>query len=296
MVYLRFARLLTLFTLTRPIVSFTIPTIKSNNNNIIRLAYLSTKTRHQTSINNHSILKSRLLARNIRISLTMSSLSGNVQDQRYSLADQEARFTKAKDENNQRFLDITSVYDPSYLKGKRVAITGANRGLGLALATEVTNAGAQLIAIVRSSSPELDALQPTEIITGIDATSDDGTKDLYTKIEGGQPIDILINNAGYFKTEVEALDALDFADEIKTIDICAIGPLRITSSLINGGLLKEGSKVIMITSQGGSVTWRPVQCPNGGDYGHHVSFLLFVGPWVVTVRFFGTMNVMTIIP
>jgi hypothetical protein len=84
----------------------------------------------------------------------------------------------------------------------------------------------------------------------------------------------LINNAGYFKADVEKLDCLDFADELKTIDICACGPLRVTAALINGGLLKAGSKVIMITSQGGSVSWRTVQNPLGGDYGHHVRFLL----------------------
>jgi len=27
----------------------------------------------------------------------------------------------------------------------------------------------------------------------------------------------------------------------------------------------------MITSQGGSLAWRAVQSPNGGDYGHHMS-------------------------
>lgn len=80
----------------------------------------------------------------------------------------------------------------------------------------------------------------------------------------------LINNAGYFSKDLETIDSLDFADEIKTIDICAIGPLRVTQSLYKGGLLKKGSKIIMITSQGGSVSWRPTQCPNGGDYGHHV--------------------------
>jgi NAD(P)-dependent dehydrogenase (short-subunit alcohol dehydrogenase family) len=200
----------------------------------------------------------------------MSSSVVNEQEQHYSLADQEARYNQAKADNNQRFLDITSVYDPSFLRGKRVAITGANRGLGLALATEVTNAGAELIAIVRSSSPELDALRPQQIVTGIDATNDDTAVHLLAQMKDGGPIDILVNNAGYFKPEVEKLTNLDFADEIKTIDICAVGPLRITSSLVNGGLLKEGSKVIMITSQGGSVSWRPTQCPDGGDYGHHV--------------------------
>jgi NADPH:quinone reductase-like Zn-dependent oxidoreductase len=110
--------------------------------------------------------------------------------ERFSLADQVARFARAKKENNLRYLDITTVYDPSYLKGKRVAITGANRGLGLALATEVSEAGAQLIAIVRSSSKELDALNPVEVITGVDATNDKDTISLFEKITGG-PIDIV---------------------------------------------------------------------------------------------------------
>ena len=70
---------------------------------------------------------------------------------------------------------------------------------------------------------------------------------------------------------METLESLDFPDQLKTINICALGPLRVTASLIHGGLLPAGSKVIMITSQGGSVTWRPTQTPNGGDYGHHMS-------------------------
>ena len=82
----------------------------------------------------------------------------------------------------------------------------------------------------------------------------------------------LINNAGYFMREEETLANLNFAEELKTIDICAIGPLRTTAALLNAGLLKEGSKIVMITSQGGSVSWRTTQNPQGHDYGHHVSF------------------------
>lgn len=81
----------------------------------------------------------------------------------------------------------------------------------------------------------------------------------------------LINNAGYFYKEEETLETLNFPEQIKTIDICACGPLRVTASLVNGGLLKEGSKIIVITSQGGSVGWRFTQNPSGHDYGHHMS-------------------------
>jgi NAD(P)-dependent dehydrogenase (short-subunit alcohol dehydrogenase family) len=81
----------------------------------------------------------------------------------------------------------------------------------------------------------------------------------------------LINNAGYFYEPVESLLSMNFAEQLKQIDICAVGPLRVATAFVNGGLLKEGSKIIMITSQGGSISWRTTQNPEGKDYGHHVS-------------------------
>jgi len=189
---------------------------------------------------------------------------------RYTIADQPARFAKAKAEGNKRVLDIESMYDGSYLKGKRVAITGANRGIGLALAKECVAEGAKLVAICRSNSEELEALNPDEVILGVDVTDDDICEGIASKITKG-PIDILVNNAGYFYEPEEKIDSLNFKEELKMIDICALGPLRVSASLYNGGLLTEGSKIAMITSQGGSVTWRTTQNPTGGDYGHHMS-------------------------
>jgi len=108
----------------------------------------------------------------------------------YTIADQPARFARAKQEQNERYLDITTVYNPSFLKDKRVAVTGANRGIGLALATELTTVGAQVVALVRKTSPELDALQPAEIISGVDVTNDAKCKQLGELIQGG-PVDVV---------------------------------------------------------------------------------------------------------
>ena len=65
------------------------------------------------------------------------------------------------------------------------------------------------------------------------------------------------------------------------IDVCALGPLRITSALYKAGLLKKDGKpgkVIIITSQAGSCEWRFTQNPTPkpgdefhGNYGHHMS-------------------------
>ena len=106
------------------------------------------------------------------------------------MADQEARFAKAKKENNTRYLDIESVFDPSFLKGKRVAITGANRGLGLALAKEAVAAGAELVGIVRSNSDELKALNPKDLVTDVDVTDNNAGAKVVEGIKGG-PIDIV---------------------------------------------------------------------------------------------------------
>ena len=184
---------------------------------------------------------------------------------RYTIPDQPARFARAKEENNQRYLDIDTVYDPSYLKGKRVAITGANRGVGLELAKELVAQGGKLVAIVRASSEELDALKPDEVVVGIDVQSDEACETIASQIKGG-PIDILVNNAGYFYEPVEMIDSLNFKEELKMIDICALGPLRVSSNLYNNGLLKEGSSIAMITSQGGAISWRTTQNPNGEYY------------------------------
>jgi len=187
----------------------------------------------------------------------------------YSIPDQPARFARAKEEKNERYLDISTVYDGSYLKGKRVAITGANRGIGLSLAKELVSQGGKLVAICRSSSDELEALNPEEVVTGIDVTSDEACDTIASKMS--EPVDILINNAGYFYEPVEKIDSLNFKEQLKMIDICALGPLRVTANLHNNGMLKDEAKVIMITSQGGSVGWRTTQNPTGGDYGHHMS-------------------------
>lgn len=188
----------------------------------------------------------------------------------FSLPDQVKRFARAKEENNKRYLDISSVYDGSFLKGLRVLITGGNRGLGLATVKQMMSDGAEVVVVGRKSSPELDALKPAKIITGCDVTDADAVMKMATELE--KPVDIVINNAGYFMEAKEQVDSLNFEEQLKQINICGLGPLRVSSALYNAKKLAPNAKIIFITSQAGSVEWRKTQnCNEGGDYGHHMS-------------------------
>jgi len=191
----------------------------------------------------------------------------------HSLPDQIARFARAKEEKNERYLDIDTVYDGSALKGKRMLVTGGNRGLGLKIVQQAVADGAHVVVVGRKSSDELDALgSSVTVITGVDMCDDAAVKALPDRV--GAPVDYVINNAGYFPgtAEGETLASMDFPEQLKQIDVCAVGPLRVSSALYNAGKVsKDGGKIIIVTSQAGSVDWRFTQCPEGGNYGHHMS-------------------------
>ena len=84
------------------------------------------------------------------------------------------------------------------LRGARVVVTGASRGIGEALADELASAGANLSLIARSE----DALEAIADRTGGTAVAGDLTDGAFrthavATIETAGPIDVWINNAGY---------------------------------------------------------------------------------------------------
>jgi len=190
-------------------------------------------------------------------------------DRVYSLPDQIARFARAKEEKNQRYLDISSVFDGSAFKDKQVLVVGGNRGLGLEIVKVLKAEGAAVISTSRGSSPELDELGLSQVILGVDVADEASMKKMASELSS--PPDFVIFNAGYFPDIVDNLDSIQVAEAIKQIDICGLGPLRCVAAMKGEGKLK-GSKVAVITSQAGSTAWRATQnAGEGGDYGHHMS-------------------------
>jgi len=194
----------------------------------------------------------------------------------HTIADQTARFARAKEENNGRYLNIDSVYDGKELSGRRVVVTGGNRGLGLSITKELVAVGATVLVVCRSTSEELlQLVGQYNVYDGVDVTDTATVNAAMKKIKAdGGAIDVLINNAGYFYGPCEKIldDSLNFEEQLKQINVCALGPLRVNAAAVNNNVLSEGAKLVIITSQAGSAEWRSTQNKDeGGDYGHHMS-------------------------
>jgi NAD(P)-dependent dehydrogenase (short-subunit alcohol dehydrogenase family) len=140
-------------------------------------------------------------------------------------------------------------------------ITGANRGIGYEYCRQLLNQGDKPIAVCRKSSPELDALG-IRVITGIDLTQDQDLASLQDQLRG-EPIDVLINNAGII--ESVGLANLDIESIRRQFEVNALSPLRVTHTLLSN--LASGSKVVMMTSRMGSID----DNTSGGSYGYRMS-------------------------
>jgi len=110
------------------------------------------------------------------------------------------------------------VSDLFSLAGRRALVTGANTGIGQAIAVALAGAGAEVICAGRSPATETLAL-----IAAAGGRGEALTLDLADPLAGGRafestgPVDILVNNAGL----IRRADAVDFteADWDAVIDV-----------------------------------------------------------------------------
>jgi NAD(P)-dependent dehydrogenase (short-subunit alcohol dehydrogenase family) len=142
-----------------------------------------------------------------------------------------------------------------------VLITGANRGVGLALSRHYHDQGWDVIGVCRNASHEL-AEVASRLIEGIDVTRDEDVAHLAEVLQG-QPLDLLINNAGVLHDE--SLGQIDFDTIREQMEINAYAPLRVTEALL--GHFGEGGKIANITSRMGSMA----DNDSGGRYGYRAS-------------------------
>ena len=110
-----------------------------------------------------------------------------------------------------------------------IVITGANRGIGLAMATICKQRGDIVYALCRKSSPLLNELN-VNVIENIDIATEEGITRAKSAI-GNTTIDLLINNAGILRDE--SLDNFNQETITEQFAVNALAPLALTQALLS---------------------------------------------------------------
>jgi len=143
------------------------------------------------------------------------------------------------------------------VKGKRVMVTGATSGIGLAVAEMLADAGAHLIIVARGQE-KLDETAKMLKKKGVkvasytaDIADEKSAKKLVTDVLkdlGG--VDLLINNAGRSIRRSIALSYDRFHDFERTMDLNYFGSLRLIMGFLPGMAERKSGHVINISSIG----------------------------------------------
>jgi NAD(P)-dependent dehydrogenase (short-subunit alcohol dehydrogenase family) len=145
-----------------------------------------------------------------------------------------------------------------------VVITGAARGIGLALAAQHVAAGDRVLALPRKASTELEDLAAASggllTIHPCDVASDASVR-VAAAGTGDGPIDVLYNVAGVAGPVADELESADWDAWNEAFAIMVQGPLRVLQAFLPR--MGEGARVINVTSQLGASTW-----PMGGYYAY----------------------------
>ena len=141
-------------------------------------------------------------------------------------------------------------------------VTGANRGIGLALTRLLSERADPVIAACRKRSPELAALGG-ECVDEVDVATEAGASRLSLAV-GAREVGLLINNAGILVWG-DTLASPRYESILQQFEVNALGPLRVTAALQDR--LRSGAKVALITSRMGSIA----DNTSGGAYGYRMS-------------------------
>ena len=134
------------------------------------------------------------------------------------------------------------------LSDQRALVTGASKGIGLAIARGLVAEGANVVTAARKTSDELSDLAEAGSVqqVAVDLADADGPAELVaTALEGG-PIDVLVNNVGAVSPRLEGFLAISDEDWWRSLTLTFMSAVRTTRAVLPG-MLAAGSGTIVTT-------------------------------------------------
>lgn len=141
-------------------------------------------------------------------------------------------------------------------EAKTALVTGANRGIGLEFAKQLTERGFTVIGTARQPEEAADLKALGARVLQLDVTDSASVAAMASALDG-VAIDLLINNAGIVGHVAGSIVETDWDQIGMTLEVNAIGPMRVTQALLPNLLAGNGKTIVQITSIMGSIKANP---------------------------------------
>jgi NAD(P)-dependent dehydrogenase (short-subunit alcohol dehydrogenase family) len=134
--------------------------------------------------------------------------------------------------------------------GKVVVVTGASKGIGLAVSQAFAAEGAHVIAGARRNTAGLQALEDAGSATFVaaDLSTPDGPRALIAVAAERGGIDVLVNNAGAVTPRFDGILSVGDDDWDAALSVNFLSAVRTTREAIPHMLTRGGGSVVMIGS------------------------------------------------
>jgi NAD(P)-dependent dehydrogenase (short-subunit alcohol dehydrogenase family) len=133
------------------------------------------------------------------------------------------------------------------LAGRTAVVTGASKGIGLAVARELAAEGAHVVAGARNVAPldGLDGITPF----AVDLTDPEGPARLIDHaVERHGRLDVLVNNVGGVHLRLEGFLAITDADFQASLELNFFSALRATRAAVAAMMRSGGGTIVNVTS------------------------------------------------
>ncbi len=136
------------------------------------------------------------------------------------------------------------------LIGRRAVVTGASKGIGLAVTRALCDEGVEVIAGSRTTTPGLDELvSGGQVVTvPVDLATPSGPAELVTAALARGPIDILVNNVGAVVPRLAGFLAVTDDDWSASLNLTFLAAVRTCRAVLPGMMAARAGAIVTICS------------------------------------------------
>ena len=136
------------------------------------------------------------------------------------------------------------------LAGKTAAVTGASKGIGLAVTRALADAGVQVVAGARDTTPEIEELTRGGLVrlVKVDLSTSAGADELIDAATSRGPLDILVNNVGAVTPRPEGFLRVSDEQWLSSLGLNLMAAVRASRAALPSMLAGGAGVIVTISS------------------------------------------------